>query len=204
MFRLCLITYFAVLAMSLCLYAKPVTIAVADSSSYATDRAIRFAKRCGMKAERVKSSGINIGRYDGLIIPGGGDVTPSRYGQKTRNRHTYGCSRKKDDLQITLVQRFAAARKPILGICRGCQVINVAFGGTLKQHVGWRKGQIKIKVLKNSHFYSKLGSTERTYHYHHQALDKLGKGLIATMISHAGRTRIVEGIRHRSLPIIAV
>ena len=199
-----LITYLVVLSVSSCLYAESVTVAVANSSSYAVDRTIRFSKRCGMKAEQVKSANININKYDGLILPGGSDVSPSRYGQKTRNRHTYGCSGKLDDFQITLVRMFAAANKPILGICRGCQVINVAFGGTLKQHVGWRKGRIKINVLKNSRFYSKLGSTEKTYHHHHQALDKIGTGLIVTMTSHAGKTKIAEGIRHMSLPIIAV
>ena len=98
-----LITYLVVLSVSSCLYAESVTVAVANSSSYAVDRTIRFSKRCGMKAERVKSTNININKYDGLILPGGSDVSPSRYGQKTRNRHTYGCSGKLDDFQIRSV-----------------------------------------------------------------------------------------------------
>ena len=68
MFRLLLITYFVVFSVSSDLYAKPVTIAVADSSSYSEKSIIRFAKRCGMEAERVKSTHIDINRYDGLIV----------------------------------------------------------------------------------------------------------------------------------------
>lgn len=150
-------TYLVVLSASSCLYAESVTVAVANGSSYAVDRTIRFSKRCGMKAERVKSTNIDINKYDGLILPGGADVSPSRYGQKTKDRHTYGCNGKMDDFQITLVRMFAAANKPILGICRGCQVINVAFGGTLRQHVGWRKRQDKDKCTEKFPFLFQAG-----------------------------------------------
>lgn len=197
------ITCFLILILTFSSYAKeqPVLIAVADGSSSVSQMTIRYVKKCGMKAEQVKSSKINISKYDGLIIPGGPDVTPSLYHAKKSSR-TGSCSLGKDKFQIAIIRKFAAAGKPILGICRGCQLINVAYGGTLKQHVGYRRGRIKIYIKTNSLMRSIFGAHETTYHHHHQAVGKLGKGIIATMTSRNGT--LIEGIRHETLPIYAV
>ena len=70
-------------------------------------------------------------RCDALLLPGGGDVEPWRYGQTdTASR---GLEPERDRAELALLEQFTAAGKPVLGICRGMQVINVFFGGTLIQ-----------------------------------------------------------------------
>ena len=68
---------------------------------------------------------------DALLLPGGGDMEPWRYGQS--NTASRGLEPERDTAELMLLERFTAAGKPVLGICRGIQVINVFFGGTLCQ-----------------------------------------------------------------------
>src|SRR5207249_7851790 len=75
-----------------------------------------------------------VERFDGLLLLGGGDVEPSRYGAK-RHRRVYGVDPERDELEIGLVRAAVRAGIPTLGICRGPQVVNVAFGGTLHPHL---------------------------------------------------------------------
>jgi putative glutamine amidotransferase len=73
-------------------------------------------------------------RVDGLLFTGGGDVDPARYGGKP-HAQIYGVDRERDELEIALVRAAIETRKPVLAICRGCQVVNVALGGTLIEHL---------------------------------------------------------------------
>ncbi len=181
---------------------QKIRIAVADTSKSVSSQMIRFLKQCGMKANQVKSSAVNPELYDGLVIPGGPDIKPTVYHAK-RDKHTKGCRLGKDRLQLKILKKFVNAGKPVLGVCRGCQLINVAFGGTLKQHVGrYRVGKKAVKVARSSAFFSACGSSTKMYHNHHQCTGSPGKDIVYTMYSPDHR--IVEGLQHRSLPVYGV
>jgi putative glutamine amidotransferase len=76
-----------------------------------------------------------VGALDGLVLQGGADVSPRAYGEEPLRPEWEG-DRVRDQYEIELLRGFIAAGKPVLGICRGLQLINVAFGGTLWQDVG--------------------------------------------------------------------
>ncbi len=200
--RFLLITLLFIMLLPIPVFAKTtIRIAVADTSKYMARSTIRYLKKCGMTGYQIKSSNVNPYMYDGLVIPGGGDVTPSIYREK-KSRRTRGCSISKDKLQIAAVLKFANAGKPVLGICRGCQVINVAFGGTLKQHVGYRNGRKTVKLKTESVFYSTFHSSVKLYHCHHQAAEKPGRGILFTMFN--SDKKVVEGLQHETLPVYGV
>ena len=73
-------------------------------------------------------------RFDGVLLPGGGDVSPERYGA-ARAEETYGTSPLRDEFEFALCHAALELSLPILAICRGTQVLNVALGGTLTQHI---------------------------------------------------------------------
>jgi putative glutamine amidotransferase len=139
-----------------------------------------------------------IGRLDAVILAGGGDVDPARYGAE---RHP-ACgppSAERDQAELALAAACLAAGLPVLGICRGLQVLNVALGGTLHQHlpglVGHEGhapepggyGQHEVAVAPGSRLAAILNRTDLTDHlpvlvptHHHQAVSELGAGLAAT------------------------
>lgn len=166
------------------------------------ERVVKEFRKVGVKVTTVyKLSRIDPDKYDGLIIPGGHNIDPRMYHAK-RSKYTYGTDIKKDRLQIEAVKRFADAGKPVLGLCRGCQVINVAFGGTIKQHIRWHKYFRTVRNVKGYWMYSMYGRKKNTYHFHHQCVKKLGKGLVAT--SYDVRSRYIESIQHKTLPVYGV
>jgi putative glutamine amidotransferase len=75
-----------------------------------------------------------VANLDGLLLTGGGDVNPTRYGE-VAVEETSGVDDERDQTELALVEEAVRQEVPILGICRGCQVLNVAFGGTLVQHL---------------------------------------------------------------------
>ena len=79
----------------------------------------------------------------GLLLPGGGDPDPALYGQADRGSHPP--DRRRDLLELALLRRFLSDGKPVLGICRGLQMINVFFGGTLLQDIPGH-GQIRAET----------------------------------------------------------
>ncbi|MFB5190843.1 gamma-glutamyl-gamma-aminobutyrate hydrolase family protein [Alicyclobacillus fastidiosus] len=151
-------------------------------------------------------------RLDGLLLTGGEDVDPATYGQEPR----YGLGdvvAERDRLEISLVQMMRAQGKPILGICRGMQVLNVALGGTLYQDIPreWKgKTQHSQKASRNhlSHRVkleraSRLatcfgGKTSiRVNSFHHQAVKDIAKPLRAVAWDAEG---LVEGIESKEGP----
>jgi putative glutamine amidotransferase len=143
-------------------------------------------------------------RLDGLVLSGGGDVDPARYGA-ARDEACGPANPARDEAELELCRQALAARLPLLGICRGLQVINVALGGTLHQHLpdllghdghspevsGY--GTHKVSVAPGSLLSAVLGRTEAAVPtHHHQAIDRLGAGLIATAWTDDGVIEAAE------------
>jgi putative glutamine amidotransferase len=143
-------------------------------------------------------------RLDGLILSGGGDVDPARYGA-ARDEACGPANAARDEAELELCQRALTAGMPLLGICRGLQVINVTLGGTLHQHLpdlvghddhspevsGY--GSHKVSVAPGSKLSAALGRTEAAVPtHHHQAIDRLGSGLVATARTDDGVIEAIE------------
>lgn len=156
-----------------------------------------------------------IAGVDGLVLTGGGDVSPSIYGEPAHP--TYSPAEPgRDDYELELARRAAATGLPLLAICRGAQVLNVALGGTLVQdipdqianslphavrdtpvtvaHDVWlADGSLLQRVLRD-----RLdGDTCPVNSRHHQAVQTLGRGLVVSATAPDG---IVEAIEHADLP----
>ena len=78
---------------------------------------------------------VEVNEFDGLIMPGGYDVYPKWYGEEIAG--SLKMDRELDSLQFKVLDRFMKAGKPVLGICRGHQILNIYFGGTLVQDIGY-------------------------------------------------------------------
>jgi putative glutamine amidotransferase len=136
-------------------------------------------------AERVLDS------LDGLLITGGNDVDPGAYGQQPHpNNDTPAPER--DDWEFALLRGALARRLPVLGICRGAQVLNVALGGSLHQHLpdvighsGHRAGNavfttLPVRTVAGTRLASLVGESVDARCYHHQAIADLGEGLVVS------------------------
>ena len=142
---------------------------------------------------------------DGLLISGGVDINPKYYGEELNG--SVNIDDKRDEMEFELFNAYLKAGKPIFGICRGCQFINVALGGSLTQHIDCHERHTDgkfhtVAAEKESILYDLHGKEFITNSYHHQAVNKLGEGLKAVAWSENGT--IIEGIEHESLPIFAV
>ena len=175
-------------------------VLVSDTNPQSAANLVSYLRRCGCKVTVLGTRKINVKKFDGVALAGGPDVTPRLYGQK--NKHSSNCNPAKDKMQIAVIKKFAKAGKPILGVCRGQQIINVAFGGTLKQHIGWHSGSRKVKIEKGSWLYKAYGKTAKVAHNHHQAIKKLGSGLVATQWD--AKSKVIEAIEHETLPVYGV
>ena len=151
----------------------------------------------------------NPDEYDGLLLPGGCDVNPSRYGKIPIPQETVDDDL--DVLQFDVLARFLEAGKPVLGICRGHQLLNVAFGGTLIQHLPGAENHTSLPTGQdNTHrvsiepdsFPAEIYGTEAVVNSsHHQGIDLPGKGLRIVMRSADG---VAEAVEHEALPVWGV
>ena len=145
-----------------------------------------------------------LGEWDGLLLCGGGDIEPWRYGR--RNAAAYDLEPERDALEWGLLERFAAEQKPVLGVCRGMQLINVYFGGTLVQNI---EGHTCVDGMDRMHRTCILGGFLKELYgeavvvnsAHHQCVDRVGRGLCVLQRAPDGT---VEGICHCDLPIWGV
>lgn len=144
----------------------------------------------------------------GLVLTGGGDILPSKYGQLNRGK-CYDYNIWRDELEIDICKEFIKNNKPILGICRGMQIINIVLGGTLIQDISNDIGiehkydsLHSVNSIEGYWINKLLGDTFIVNSYHHQAIEQLGDSLIPIAFSENGK--IIEAIQHENLPIIGV
>ena len=141
---------------------------------------------------------------DGLLLPGGGDLHPRHYGAPLIDCRNLDETR--DALELELANAFLKSGKPILGICRGMQVLNVVLGGTLHQHIkghsadGGTDRLHQVYTASDSAIGRLYGQHLTVNSAHHQAVDRLGDGLRA--VQWAGH--IVEALEHETAPVWAV
>jgi putative glutamine amidotransferase len=143
-------------------------------------------------------------RVDGLLLAGGGDIEPARYGAADHPAQ-YGTDPDRDELELELATTAVRVGMPTLGICRGVQLLNVAFGGTLVQHLpdGDGDGRVVhrgeashamhgVEVERGSRLAEALGQLQaHCRSHHHQGLDRIGDGFRAVAWAPDG---LVEGI----------
>lgn len=135
---------------------------------------------------------------DGMLFSGGVDVDPAVYGAP-REPECGASNSLRDGLELELMKLCLARKLPILGICRGIQMINAALGGTLVQDVPKRFGKVHqmvkngpsafdhdVRILPGTMLYEIMGGDIRVDSYHHQCVDRLGRGLIASAYAPEG------------------
>jgi gamma-glutamyl-gamma-aminobutyrate hydrolase PuuD len=144
-----------------------------------------------------------IERLDALVLTGGSDITPERYRQQPHPR-TKIVRPWRDDWELSLLECALAVDLPVLGVCRGAQLLNVALGGTLDQHVpdtlGHQGhcpapgvfGKTRVVLGVGSALAGLLGPETKVACYHHQALDEVAAGLEVTGVSDDGTVEAVE------------
>jgi len=138
-----------------------------------------------------------LDRVDGLILSGGGDIDPATYGAE-RHPETSLVIPERDAFELALTRRAVERDLPVLGVCRGIQVLNVAFGGTLLQHLPEHLGHGEHRRVAGSFDGSdhdvrltdgSLGARAAgelqhgTKSHHHQGIGELGDGLVVTGVS---------------------
>ncbi|WP_328870148.1 gamma-glutamyl-gamma-aminobutyrate hydrolase family protein [Streptomyces sp. NBC_00287] len=162
----------------------------------------RLVQRAGglaalLPPDAPEQAAATVARLDGLVIAGGPDVEPVRYGAE-RHPRTGPPARERDAWELALIEAALTARLPLLGICRGMQLLNVALGGTLVQHL---EGHAEVVGVFGGHtvkpvpgtLYAGIAPEETSVPtYHHQSVDRLGEGLVPSAHAEDGTLEAVE------------
>ncbi len=160
----------------------------------------------GMEFETALSFD-DINAFDGLLLPGGGDIDPIYFAQNNLGSQNLDSSL--DEKQFLLMDAFVKVQKPILGICKGMQLINVYFGGNIiqdlkssKTHAYQEADMIHVThAVKNSFIHRLYGDTVFTNSAHHQGCGMLGRDLLPAQYA---LDEVLEALFHSTLPIIGV
>src|SRR5262245_9910594 len=155
---------------------------------------------------------------DGLVLCGGDDIDPAAYGAEDEGV-SYGVSARADRWELTLARKAVERQLPLLGICRGVQLLNVAFGGTLRQHIGQpdtphppnpkdpeaiMAQRHPITIRPGSRLATIYGTEERVVNtIHHQGLDRVADGFEAVAWAPDGMVEAIEPV-DPAVPAVAV
>ncbi len=198
-------------------YAEPARWAVWNSSAVLLPLAyaeqVTAAGGIPVLLPPVAGIGLAAGRLDGLVLTGGGDIDPAAYGAEPHPL-TNRVSQQRDRAELELLAASLSAGLPVLGICRGLQILNVARGGTLHQHLPdvpgldgvaahtpapGRYGSHPVRISPGSKLAEILAPADgqgtvqcAVPTSHHQAIDRLGDGLTATAWAADGVIEAVE------------
>ncbi|MFJ4210907.1 gamma-glutamyl-gamma-aminobutyrate hydrolase family protein [Paenarthrobacter sp. NPDC089675] len=152
----------------------------------------------------------NESRYaelDGVVIPGGADVSPELYGEVSTDKTKVAHYKGQDAAEISVIRACIEMQIPTLAICRGMQLLNVACEGTLNQHLASEaidhvNSLHTVQVVEGTLTAAAIGTPSPTVSsYHHQGIAKLGRNLKVTGRAEDG---VIEAIEHEQAPIIAV
>ncbi|WP_433284007.1 gamma-glutamyl-gamma-aminobutyrate hydrolase family protein [Pseudonocardia sp. CA-142604] len=144
-----------------------------------------------------------VDRIDALVLSGGPDIDPQRYGAD-RHPRTGDARAERDAAEIAMLQRALEREIPVLGVCRGLQVLNVTLGGTLVQHLPDAVGHnghnptpgkfatTMVDLVPGGRVATAVGTTVAVQCHHHQALDRLADGLVVTARAGDGTVEAVE------------
>jgi len=149
----------------------------------------------------------DISLYDGLILPGGGDIDPRLFGQLLAGTRFF--DPELDRIQLGILEAFVTEKKPVLGICKGMQLINIYFGGDIIQHLSTAmaheytgKDQFHESVAVKGSFLAELyGQHFMVNSAHHQGVGAPGRGISYVQFAKDGT---VEGLAHGSFPVFGV
>ncbi len=162
----------------------------------------RLVQRAGglaamLPPDAPKRAAEAVARLDGLVVAGGPDVEPVRYGAE-RDPRTGPPAPERDAWELALIDAALAGGVPLLGICRGMQLLNVALGGTLVQHLDGHAevvgvfGGHPVKPVPGTLYAGIVPEETSVPTYHHQAVDRLGEGLVPSAYAADGTVEAVE------------
>ncbi|MFJ5921203.1 gamma-glutamyl-gamma-aminobutyrate hydrolase family protein [Kitasatospora sp. NPDC092948] len=143
-----------------------------------------------------------LARFDGLLLPGGGDLAPHRYGAPDVHDAVYDVDDEQDAFDLELARAAIGGRVPTLAICRGLQVVNTVLGGTLHQDMGGPEREHRhlrhaVPLTPGSALATATGAdTVDASCYHHQHVDRPGNGLTATARAADGAVEALELTGH--------
>lgn len=142
-------------------------------------------------------------RFDGVLLPGGGDLAPHLYGESGTHDSVYDVDDEQDAFDLAAARAALDGGLPLLAVCRGLQVVNVALGGTLHQDMGGPDGEHRhvvhpVSVRRGSLLEQATGAEKvEASCYHHQRVDRVGAGL--TVVARAADDT-VEALELPDLP----
>jgi gamma-glutamyl-gamma-aminobutyrate hydrolase PuuD len=153
----------------------------------------------------LTSGGVDetLGAIDGLLFPGGADLDPELYDQEPHDE-TFGVDSERDQVELNLLEEALARDMPVLAVCRGSQVLNVARGGDLQQHLPDVVGDEKHKhtpgafadhdvtVEEGTRLAALVGERAPVKSHHHQGLGRIGEGLRVAARAEDGTIEAVE------------
>ncbi|MFD9983235.1 gamma-glutamyl-gamma-aminobutyrate hydrolase family protein [Streptomyces massasporeus] len=139
-----------------------------------------------------------LARFDGVLLPGGGDLAPSRYGATSTHDTVYDVDPLQDTFDLDVARHALESGMPLLAVCRGLQVVNVALGGTLEQDMGGPEREHRHLVhpvtLEPGSLVARAAQAEKADAscYHHQRVDRPGRGLRVTARAADGTVEALE------------
>ncbi|MGW1086886.1 gamma-glutamyl-gamma-aminobutyrate hydrolase family protein [Streptomyces sp. NPDC002596] len=137
-------------------------------------------------------------RFDGVLLPGGGDLAPHRYSDGEAHGSVYDVDDEQDGFDLELARQALDAGLPTLAVCRGLQVVNVALGGTLEQDMGGPQGEHRhvvhpVAIQRGSLLAQATGAEKvEASCYHHQRVDRTGVGLTVAARAVDGTVEALE------------
>jgi putative glutamine amidotransferase len=175
---------------------------IAVCEGWGVSKAIESVGAEVLDIDTISDVDVALEYVDGFVLTGGGDVDPSRYNAEP-HAQVYGVDSRRDAVEFYLVAEARKRNIPVMGICRGSQVLNVAYGGTLNQNINddpsienhWGV-DLWVKVSPRSTLSRAIRTlVMRSSHYHHQAVRSVGPGLVPIARAGDGTIEAIESAK---------